>query len=88
LSPKAFFNLHTRALSGAEYFVTFIDGHSKKIWIYFLKTKDEVFNRFMEFKALIENVTRKKIKVLRSDNRGEFIDKDFTNFCARMDNSI
>lgn len=32
--------MSTRALSGAEHFVTFIDYHSRKTWIYFLKTKD------------------------------------------------
>ena len=36
--------MSTGALSGAEYFVTFIDDHSRKTWIYFLKTKDEVFD--------------------------------------------
>ena len=51
--------MSTRALSGAEYFVTFIDDHSRKAWIYFLKTKDEVFSRFKEFKALVENLTGK-----------------------------
>ena len=64
-----------RALSGAEYFVTFIDDHSRKTWIYFLETKDEVFIRFKEFQALLENLTWKWIKVLRSDNGGEYIDK-------------
>lgn len=28
------------------YLVTFIDDHSKKIWAYALKTKDQVFNVF------------------------------------------
>jgi len=70
-------------LSGAEYFVTFIDDHSRKTWIYFLKTKDEVFGRFKEFKALVENLIGKKIKVLHSNNGGEYVDKDFTDFCAR-----
>ena len=28
---------------------------SRKAWIYFMKNKDEVFNKFKEFKALIEN---------------------------------
>ena len=37
----------------------------------------------MEFKALVDNVTGKQIKVLRSDNGGEYIDKEFTGFCAR-----
>jgi hypothetical protein len=46
-----------------------------------MKTKDEVFSRFREFKALVENQTRKKIKVLRSDNRGEFTSNEFRDFC-------
>ena len=37
------------------YYVSFIDDFSHKTWIYFLKTKDEVFRRFQEFKALVEN---------------------------------
>ena len=32
------------SLSGYEYYVTFIDDHSRKTWIYFMKTKDEVFS--------------------------------------------
>ena len=75
--------MSTRALSGAEYIVTFIDDHSKNTWIYFLKTKDEVFSRFKEFKALVENLTGKRIKVLRSDNGGEYTDNEFTGFCTR-----
>ena len=36
------------------------------------KIKFEVFVKFKEFKALIENQTKKKIKVLRTDNGEEF----------------
>ena len=32
---------------------------------------------------MVEKSIGKKIKKLRSDNGGESIDKDFTNFCAR-----
>jgi len=75
--------MSTKALSGGEYFVTFIDDHSRKTWIYFLKTKDEVFNWFREFKALLENMSGKKIKVLHSNNGGEYMDKNFTDLCAK-----
>jgi hypothetical protein len=50
-------------ITGSMYYVSFIDDFSSKTWIYFLKTKDEVFSRFQEFKALVENQTKKKIKV-------------------------
>ena len=60
------------SLRGYEYYVTFIDDHSRKTWIYFLKSKksEEVLQRFQEFKALVKNQTGRKIRVLRSDNRG------------------
>ena len=38
-------------LSGHEYYVTFIDDYSRNKWIYFLKEKSEVFDKFKEFKA-------------------------------------
>ena len=55
-------------LSGYGYYVTFIDDYSRNTWIYFFKTKSEVFGKFKEFKALIENHSEKRIKTLRSDN--------------------
>jgi hypothetical protein len=56
------------SISGSMYYFFFIDDFNHKTWIYFLKTKDEVFSRFQEFKALVENQTEKKIKVLRLGN--------------------
>jgi hypothetical protein len=52
--------------------------------VYFLKSKDEVFSKFKEFKALIENLSKRKIKILRSDNGGEYISKEFVNFCKNV----
>jgi len=68
-------------LGGFLYFTTFIDDFSRKTWIYYLKGKDEVFFKFKEFKALVENTTNKKIKVVRYDNGGEYTSKDLNNFC-------
>jgi transposase InsO family protein len=60
--------------------VTIIDDFSRKTWIFFMKTKDEVFNRFQEFRAQVENQIGKKIKVLRSDNGGEYTSNEFKDF--------
>jgi hypothetical protein len=43
------------SITRSMYYVSFIDNFSCKTWIYFLKTKDEVFRRFQEFKSLVEN---------------------------------
>jgi hypothetical protein len=51
------------------------------MWIYFLKTKDGVLVRFREFKAQVENLIERKIKVLRLDNGGEYTSRDFNDFC-------
>ena len=71
-------------LSGYEYYVTFIDDYSRKTWIYFLKNKSEVFGKFKEFKALIENHNEKKIKTFRSDNGGEFTSNEFKELCKDL----
>jgi hypothetical protein len=39
------------------YYLLFIDDHSRKTWIYFLKTKDGVLARFQQFRAQVENPT-------------------------------
>ena len=54
----------SNSLRGYVYYVSFIDDYSRKTWIYFLKEKNEVFGKFKEFKALIENLKEKKIKTL------------------------
>jgi len=46
-----------------------------------MKTKDEVFTKFQEFKAEVENLTKRKIKILRSDNGREYISKEIIEFC-------
>jgi len=68
------------SLSGYVYYVSFIDDYSRKTWVYFLKSKDEVLGKFKEFKALVENLSERKIKTLRSDNGGEYTSNEFGIF--------
>jgi len=37
------------------YYVSFVDDFSNNTWIYFLKKKYKVFDKFNEFKAMVEN---------------------------------
>ena len=62
----------TASLGGKHYFVTFVDDFSRRVWMYTLKSKDEVFETFLVWKKMVENQTGRKIKVLRSDNGTEY----------------
>jgi transposase InsO family protein len=63
------------------YYVLFIDDYSQKTWIYFLKEKMKSSTKFQEFKDLVENLSERKIKVLRSNNGGEYTSNEFKDFC-------
>jgi transposase InsO family protein len=71
------------SLCESMYYVSFMDDFSRKTWIYFLRKKLEVFEKFKEFKSLVENQTNKKIKVLRTDNGDEFYGNYFEQLCKQ-----
>lgn len=72
--------LRVSSAGGARYLLTFIDDKSRKNFIYLLKSKSEVFEKFKEFKSMVECETSRKIKKLRTDNGGEYMSKDFERF--------
>ncbi|MCZ2221968.1 DDE-type integrase/transposase/recombinase [Corynebacterium pilbarense] len=63
-----------------NYFMPIIDEYSRLTRVTFLKEKDEAFEKFKIFKALIETKTGKRLKAVRSDRGGEFVSRDFKEF--------
>ena len=49
---------------GSNYYVTFIDDSTMKIWVYFLKNKFDIFDTFKKWKVMFENETNLKVKCL------------------------
>ncbi|GKV10172.1 hypothetical protein SLEP1_g21576 [Rubroshorea leprosula] len=80
---KRLSHMSVRSYGGALYFVTFIDDHSRKLWVYPLKTKDQVLGVFNQFQALVERQTGKKWKCIRIENGGEY-SKPFDNYCKEQ----
>jgi hypothetical protein len=72
----------TQSIGGSKYFVTFIDDLTRYTRVYFLKQKSEVLEKFQEYAALVSNQTGNRIKILRSDNGGEYISAMFEKFCS------
>ena len=62
-------------------FLTFIDDFSRKVWVFMLKKKFDVFNVFKQFKVMVEKRTGKSIKCLRTDNGGESTSIEFEQYC-------
>ncbi|KAJ0869659.1 putative RNA-directed DNA polymerase [Helianthus annuus] len=71
----------TMSLGGALYFLSLIDDYSRRVWVYPLKHKHEAFEKFKEWKVLVERQSERKIKKLRTDNGLEFCSNEFHSFC-------
>ena len=75
--------LSSKSLGGAEYFVTFIDDKSRYVWAYAIKRKSDVFQKFCEWKLEVEKSLGQSVKILRTDNGGEFTSDKFENYLKR-----
>ena len=79
-------------MSQAKYALTFIDYFSRYCWVYFLKNKSKVFDLFKVYRALVENHSKRKIKILISENGGEYVNSKFIYYfkyvCIYMQHSI
>lgn len=56
------------SLGGSKYILVIIDTFSRRMFVEFLKTKDEAYEKFVNFMNRRENETQRKIKAVRSDN--------------------
>ena len=70
-----------QSLGRCHYFISFTDDWSRKVWVYFLKTKDEAFDKFVEWKTMVEVQAERKLKKLRTDNGLEFCNQRFDKLC-------
>ena len=71
------------SMNGSSYVLNSIDDFSRYTWVFFIKKKSEVCEKFTELKALIENASGQKIKILRSDNGGEYISNEFLHIFSQ-----
>lgn len=76
--------MECNSIGGSRYFVLFVDDFSRMTAIYFLKNKSDALEKFKEYKAVAENQTNRKIKILRSDNGGEFCNAEFSIYLKKM----
>jgi transposase InsO family protein len=68
--------------SGNVYFLLLVDDMSHYMWLTMLRSKADAPAAIMAFQARVERETGKKLKVLHTDNGGEFTSVQFGEYCA------
>ncbi|KAA0036110.1 gag/pol protein [Cucumis melo var. makuwa] len=72
--------MNVKARGGFEYFISFIEDYSMYGYLYLMEHKFEALEKFKEYKAEVENLLSRKIKILRSDRGGEYMDLRFQDY--------
>lgn len=71
------------SLGGANHFLLFKDECTSYRFVYFMKSKSDTFNTFLQFQKMIERQTGNRIKVFRSDNGREYVNEQFVEHFKR-----
>nr|KYP33098.1 Retrovirus-related Pol polyprotein from transposon TNT 1-94 [Cajanus cajan] len=66
--------------NGMRWFVTFVDDCTRMTWLYLLKHKSDVCDIFQVFHKMITTQFDTQIKIIRSDNGGEYYNTKLSNF--------
>jgi hypothetical protein len=70
-----------RSMGGKWYVLVIVDDHSSYSWVFFLVSKDEVFEHFRLLALKLNNEHPNSLKAIHSDNGTEFRNVSFDEFC-------
>lgn len=76
--------LHPPSFQKSKFFVTFIDDWSRMLFAYPIRTKDQVSEKINHFINLVHNQKDKRMKKIRTDNGGEYINRSVQNTTERF----
>ncbi|KAI4303074.1 hypothetical protein MLD38_038749 [Melastoma candidum] len=68
--------------SGFNYYVVFIDDHTRYAWLYLLRRKSEVFDRFIHLHTEISTQFSASGRALQCDGGGEFVNDSMRTFLS------
>jgi len=71
------------SISGCKFYVIFVDDFSRYSWLFPLKHKSDMFDCFVKFKCLMENLLSCKLKRLQTDGGGEYTSHTFKQYLSK-----
>src|SRR6266850_5910881 len=69
---------------GRKYYITFTDDAMRFTHLYLLRAKSEAFEAYKKYEAWCLTQKNTKIKVLHSDQGGEYLDTEFRAYLAKQ----
>jgi transposase InsO family protein len=70
-----------RSMGGKWYVLFIVNDYSHYFWVFFLESKDELFEHFQIFALKLNNEHPNCLKAIHSDNGTEFKNASFDQFC-------
>jgi transposase InsO family protein len=70
-----------RSMGGKWYILVIVDDYSHYSWVFFLESKDQVFEHFWLLALRLNNENPNCLKAIHSDNGTEFRNASFDEFC-------
>jgi transposase InsO family protein len=70
-----------RSIGSKWYILVIVDDYSCYSWVFFLESKDEVFEHFQNLGLRLNNEHPNCLKAIQSDNGTEFRNASFDQFC-------
>ncbi|GFX61746.1 retrovirus-related Pol polyprotein from transposon TNT 1-94 [Trichonephila clavipes] len=74
----------TESQGGNKYFLSIIDDYSRKVTVFPIRNKSDVFHTFIRFQKRAERFLSKKVMAVRTDGGLEFCNKDMDNFLTEL----
>ncbi|GFV41886.1 retrovirus-related Pol polyprotein from transposon TNT 1-94 [Trichonephila clavipes] len=74
----------TESQGGNKYFLSIIDDYSRKVTVFPIRNKSDVFHTFIRFQKRAERFLSRKVIAVRTDGGLEFCNKDMDNFLTEL----
>ncbi|GFS55448.1 retrovirus-related Pol polyprotein from transposon TNT 1-94 [Trichonephila clavipes] len=74
----------TESQGGNKYFLSIIDDYSRKVTVFPIRNKSDVFHTFIRFQKRAERFLSKQVIAVRTDGGLEFCNKDMDNFLTEL----
>ncbi|GFU11016.1 retrovirus-related Pol polyprotein from transposon TNT 1-94 [Trichonephila clavipes] len=74
----------TESQGGNKYFLSIIDDYSRKVTLFPIRKKSDVFHTFKRFQKGAERFLSKKVIAVKTDGGLEFCNKDMHNFLTEL----